>query len=281
MNTNGNTYTVIYSTVLVVLVAAILSFVAMSLQGKQNENVKMETISKVLTAAAESDPAVTIDETTNVMQMYADMVTSAFFVDGTGKEVESMELGKDDLNKIEVPTTADLKKQNDLLKKIEDGETDLLTQLKLPVFIFDVNGDEIRVIPCYGAGLWGPIWGYLAVADDGKTIKGAIFDHKGETPGLGAKIAEPAFYNEFINKAFSDGETKFAVIKGGKPDDASTVDAISGATITSQALGKSIDLWVKYYEPYLKTVAQAAVEAQETVSETEAAADGTTNIEEE
>ena len=75
MNTNGNTYTVIYSTVLVVLVAAILSFVAMSLQGKQNENVKMETISKVLTAAAESDPAVTIDETTNVMQMYADMVT--------------------------------------------------------------------------------------------------------------------------------------------------------------------------------------------------------------
>ena len=245
MNTNGNTYTVIYSTVLVVLVAAILSFVSMSLQDKQNKNVKMETISKVLTAAAESDPSVTVDETSNVMQMYADMVTSAFFVNGSGKEVESMELGKDDLNRIEVPTTADLKKQNDLLKKIDGGEKDLLGQLRLPVFIFDVNGEEIRVIPCYGAGLWGPIWGYLAVADDGKTIKGAIFDHKGETPGLGAKIAEPAFYDEFIGKAFSDADTKFAVVKGGNPDDLNTVDAISGATITSQALGRGINLWVK------------------------------------
>ena len=123
MNTNGNTYTVIYSTVLVVLVAAILSFVAMSLQDKQNENVKMETISKVLTAAAESDPSVTIDETTNVMQMYADMVTAAFFVDGSGKNVESMELGKEDLNRIEVPTTADLKKQNDEYRKMKNIET--------------------------------------------------------------------------------------------------------------------------------------------------------------
>ena len=260
MNTNGNTYTVIYSTVLVVLVAAILSFVAMSLQDKQNENVKMETISKVLTAAAESDPSVTVDETTNVMQMYADMVTAAFFVDGSGKNVESMELGKEDLNRIEVPTTADLKKQNDLLKKIDGGQTDLLGQLRLPVFIFDVNGTEIRVIPCYGAGLWGPIWGYLAVADDGRTIKGAIFDHKGETPGLGAKIAEPAFYDKFIDKAFSDADTKFAVVKGGNPEDQNTVDAISGATITSQALGKGINLWVKYYEPYLKTVAAAKTE---------------------
>lgn len=262
MNTNGNTYTVIYSTVLVVLVAAILSFVAMSLQDKQNENVKMETISKVLTAAAESDPSVTIDETTNVMQMYADMVTAAFFVDGSGKNVESMELGKEDLNRIEVPTTADLKKQNDLLKKIDGGQTDLLGQLRLPVFIFDVNGTEIRVIPCYGAGLWGPIWGYIALAEDGKTIDGAIFDHKGETPGLGSKIAEPAFYiDRFKGKSLGSGEPVFAIEKGKHEDNPNCVDAISGATITSKALGKGIDMWARYCRPYLEKAAATAASA--------------------
>lgn len=260
MNTNGNLYTVIYSTVLVVLVAAILSFVAMFLQDKQNENVKLETISKVLSAAVQSDKSIKIDETTNVLELYASKITDAFYVDGNGKRVKDMNMGKENLNDIEVPTTSDLKKQNDLLKKIADGDKELTDRLELPVFIFDIAGNEIRVIPCYGAGLWGPVWGYIAVAADGRTIDGAIFDHKGETPGLGAKIAEPAFYDKFIDKAFSDADTKFAVVKGGNPEDQNTVDAISGATITSQALGKGINLWVKYYEPYLKTVAAAKTE---------------------
>ena len=117
MNTNGNLYTVIYSTVLVVLVAAILSFVAMFLQDKQNENVKLETISKVLSAAVQSDKSIKIDETTNVLELYASKITDAFYVDGNGKRVKDMNMGKENLNDIEVPTTSDLKKQNDLLKK--------------------------------------------------------------------------------------------------------------------------------------------------------------------
>lgn len=258
MNTNGNLYTVIYSTVLVILVAAILSFVAMSLQGKQNENIKLETISKVLSAAVQTDDSIVIDESTDVLRLYADKITDAFFVDGYGKRVSDMNMGKENLNDIEVPTTSDLKRQNDLLKKIADGQENLKGDLKLPVFVFNISGQEIRVIPCYGAGLWGPVWGYIAVAADGRTIEGAIFDHKGETPGLGAKITEKPFYGSFKGKSFSDGDTKFSVRKGDQSADPNAVDAISGATITSQSVGRSINLWATYYSPYLETVAAAA-----------------------
>lgn len=259
MNTNGNTYTVIYSTVLVILVAAILAFVAMSLQDKQNENIKIETITKVLSAAAQSDEALTIDETTDVLAMYAEKITDAFNVDGLGNVKEHLNTGKGNVRDIKVPSTADLKKQNDILKKIADTKDEaskaaLLESLDLPVFVFDINGRTVTVIPCYGAGLWGPIWGYIALAEDGKTIVGAIFDHKGETPGLGAKIAEAPFYTSFQGKAFGSGEKVFAVEKGKHEDDPTCVDAISGATITSQALGRGINLWATYYQPYLMTM---------------------------
>lgn len=259
MNTNGNTYTVIYSTVLVILVAAILAFVAMSLQDKQNENIKIETITKVLSAAAQSDEALTIDETTDVLAMYAEKITDAFNVDGLGNVKEHLNMGKENVRDIKVPSTADLKKQNDILKKIADAKDEaskaaLLESLDLPVFVFDINGKAVTVVPCYGAGLWGPIWGYIALAEDGKTIVGAIFDHKGETPGLGAKIAEAPFYTSFQGKAFGTGEKVFAVEKGKHEDDPTCVDAISGATITSQALGKGINLWATYYQPYLMTM---------------------------
>ena len=256
MNTNGNTYTVIYSIVLVVVVAAVLAFVAMSLQDKQNENIKVETITKVLSAAVQSDESMTIDETTDVLKMYSGKISDAFYVDGNGKIAGHMETGKDDVSKIQVPSTADLKKQNDILKKIdaakdETSKAPLLESLRLPVFVFDINGQAVTVIPCYGAGLWGPVWGYIALAEDGKTIVGAIFDHKGETPGLGAKIAEAPFYTSFQGKAFGSGERVFAVEKGNHADEPDCVDAISGATITSQALGKGINLWATFYQPYL------------------------------
>ena len=112
MNTNGNTYTVIYSAVLVILVAAILAFVAMILQPMQNENVKKETITKLLSAASKADGNVTITEGTDVMKMYSEKAKEAFFVDGNGKKVGEMNIGKENLNDIQVSTTSDLKKQN-------------------------------------------------------------------------------------------------------------------------------------------------------------------------
>lgn len=266
MNTNSNTYTVIYSTVLVVVVAAVLAFAAMALKPMQDENVKKETITQVLTAAVQSAPSVNIAEDTDVMAMYVANIKKAFYVDGKGNEKGQMNMGKENVNDIQVATTSDLKKQNDIIKKIDAGQSELLKSLELPVYILDINGKEITVIPCYGAGLWGPIWGYLAVEKDGKTLAGAVFDHKSETPGLGAKITEKFFQDQFPGKVLGDGDTKFAVVKGGAKGAANGVDAISGATITSQSLGKTINTWAKYYEPYLSNAAKAT-EAAENVAE--------------
>lgn len=269
MNTNSNVYTVIYSTVLVVVVAAILAFAAEGLKDKQNENVKLETITKVLTAAAQSDDNFTIDENTDILATYRDRVIDAYFVDFEGKKVgESMNLGKDDLKNIQVASTSDLKKQNDIIKKIEKGDADAAKSLRLPVYVFDINDQTITVLPIYGAGLWGPVWGYLAFAQDGRSIDGAIFDHKSETPGLGAKIAEEPFYGQFKGRKLTD-EGGFSVVKGGAHGDINSVDAISGASITSQAVGTTINIWMKYYLPYLNILAEKNAAAQQLGAETE------------
>ena len=140
MNTNSNVYTVIYSTVLVVVVAAILAFAAEGLKDKQNENVKLETITKVLTAAAQSDDNFTIDENTDILATYRDRVIDAYFVDSEGKKVgESMNLGKDDLKNIQVASTSDLKKQNDIIKM----------QPSLSGFQFTFSTSTLRQSQCF------------------------------------------------------------------------------------------------------------------------------------
>ena len=261
--------TEIYSTILVVLVAAILAFAALSLQDKQNENVKLETVSKLLGAASQADGTFTIEEGADVLGLYADHITDAFYVDGNGNRVGEMNMGKEDKNAIEVTTTSDLKKQNDIMKKIEAGDASLKPSLRMPVYVFDINGAKITVIPCYGAGLWGPIWGYIALNADGKTITGAVFDHKGETPGLGSKIADAPFCNEFKGKTLDlSSAQSFAVAKPGSLDNPEHgVDAISGATITSRALGLSIDMWARNYSAYLIAAAAENENAQAAADE--------------
>lgn len=270
MNTNSNVYTVIYSTILVTVVAAVLAFAASALKPMQDDNVKKETISQVLSAAAQADGS-QIEEGADVMKIYTEKAIEAFYVDGNGKKHGEMTTGKEG-SEIKVESTAYLKSQNDIIKKIEAGQKDLKESLQLPVYVIGCGDKKVTVIPCYGAGLWGPIWGYIAVAEDGCTIYGAVFDHKSETPGLGAKITEKPFYSQFAGKVFGEGEKKFDVVKGGANGAANGVDAISGATITSQALGKTINTWATYYEPYLKTLAATS----EKVIETEEVATTTT-----
>ncbi|MGN1210682.1 MAG: NADH:ubiquinone reductase (Na(+)-transporting) subunit C [Candidatus Cryptobacteroides sp.] len=250
MNTNSNTYTVIYSIVLVVVVAAVLAFAAISLKPAQDENVKIETITQVLKAAVQADATYVLEDDVNVTSLYSNIAVDAFYVNGNGEKVKSMNTGKEDVKDITVASTSDLKKQNDIIKQIEAGKTELLASLELPVYVIGVKGTPVTVIPCYGAGLWGPIWGYIAVAENGRNIYGAIFDHKSETPGLGAKITEEPFYSQFSGKEFASGDVLFSVVKGGAKGSVNGVDAISGATITSQSLGRTINTWVKYYEPY-------------------------------
>lgn len=133
----------------------------------------------------------------------------------------------------------------------------------LPVYIFKSG---VTVIPCYGAGLWGPIWGYIALQPDLRTIAGAYFDHSSETPGLGAKIKDdPSFRAQFVGKKLDlDAAKSFSIVKGGAPEgDESAVDAITGASITSQKLGESINTWVAAYAEYLRNNAVAETSTEE------------------
>ena len=236
MNTNSNTYTVVYSIILVVIVAAVLAFAAKFLQPTQEENVKKDTIGQILTAATFANV-----EDAAILDTYKAEIESAILVD-----IEGNKVGDLSIEDCEVYGTSDLKKQI------------AAEQKNLPVYIFK-NG--ITVVPCYGAGLWGPIWGYVGFEKDLNTIKAVRFGHKGETPGLGAKISdEPSFAEAFVGKTVGAGEILFEVTKSAnRQTENNGVDAISGATITSQALGFTLNQWFGFYKNYFAKNAVAEV----------------------
>ena len=256
MNTNNNVYTVIYTTVIVVVVAALLAFVSQSLKSKQEANEKAETISQMLTAAQYGTKA-ELDKLGNTAKLdkYAEEIEEAFVIDLDGNVVKTLE-------GIEVYSPKDLKRQNYNIK----GGANATGEAQIPVFKFK-NG--LTVIPIYGAGLWGPIWGYISFASDLKTIEGAYFDHESETAGLGAKIKDdPSFQAEFVGEvADFSSKNVFDIVKGGAPKDAdgksvvdNKIDAISGATMTSQGLDAAIDTWLYAYAKYFLSGAPAAAE---------------------
>ena len=249
MNTTGNAYTVIYTTIVVALVAAILAFVAMTLKPKQDANIKAETISQMLTAAQ----FYTKDECSamgndKVLEAYSQNIREAYTINLKGEKVRDLNT---EVKSIELQDG--LQAQN---KNIKDGSD----AADLPVYVFNKDGKSVTVVPVYGAGLWGPIWGYIALDEDLQTIVGAYFDHDSETPGLGAKIKDdPSFRAEFIGKKVNvASDPVFSVVKvGTSADENSSVDAITGATMTSKGLGEAIAFWLKAYAPFLSSAAPA------------------------
>ncbi|MBP3256478.1 MAG: NADH:ubiquinone reductase (Na(+)-transporting) subunit C [Bacteroidales bacterium] len=250
MNTNNNVYTVIYTTVIVVIVAALLAFVSQSLKSKQDANEKAETISQMLKAAQYGTKA-ELDQLGNAAKLdkYAQEIERAFVIDLEGNELRELAI---DRNEIQVYGPKELKRQNYNIK----GGAGKTGEPELPVFVFK-NGRT--VVPIYGAGLWGPIWGYMSFEKDLKTIGGAYFDHESETAGLGAKIKDdPSFQAEFTGETANFSEVNvFDIVKGGAPKEAdgksvvdNQVDAITGATMTSQGLDAAIDTWLAAYAKY-------------------------------
>ncbi len=236
MDTNNNVYTIIYTTVIVVVVAGILAAAASFFKPMQQANIKAETISQMLQAAQFDTRGMN-----NVQKLdkYAQEIGQAFTVGADGNKIADLSVDRKNIELID-----GLKAQNYALAGKGGYE------LALPVYILK-NG--VTIIPCYGAGLWGPVWGYIAVEPDGATIKGAYFDHDSETAGLGARIKDdPAFRAQFAGKKIAwDEEPPFAIVKGGAPEGAgNAIDAITGATMTSKGLDAAINNWLAAYKPY-------------------------------
>lgn len=252
MNTNSNVYTVIYTTIIVVVVAAVLAFASSSLKSKQTANIKAETLSQMMTAAGLGDKE-SFSKMGNdaVLSTYSDNIEEAFAINVKGEKVRDLKTAKNEIELID-----NFKPENKAI--LNGGEA------HLPVYKFKSG---VTVIPVYGAGLWGPIWGHIALQQDLKTIVGAYFDHESETPGLGAKIKDEASFKEqFKGKVFDleDSSVLFEIVKGGAPEGSENkVDAISGATMTCNGLNKAINTWVGAYANYLKNTAPAAEEMVE------------------
>lgn len=226
MNKQGNTYTFLYSVVLVIVVAALLSVVSLSLQPRQNENRKNEKRQNILSAIHISSTA------ENSAELFNKYIKEQFIVNAEGKKVNG--------NAFDV--------------NIEEQYNMPVEKRELPVFVAEVDGATKYILPIYGAGLWGPIWGYISLDDNKNTVYGTFFDHQGETPGLGAEITTPKFNNQFRNKQIFSGNTLVGikVLKGGNATGANEVDAISGGTITSQGVQSMLKNYLTNYEPFLK-----------------------------
>lgn len=219
---------------MVIIVAVALTFVAVLLKPAQINNIRVEKMQNILKSVhIESTPK-------NAEELYKKFISESFVISTKG-------VLKNDIKAFDVDLYLEMKKKPE--------------ERNLPLFVC-TKDDNSRyfIIPLRGKGLWGPIWGYVSLKDDLNTIEGTMFDHKGETPGLGAEINTTFFQDQFIGKTIFDEKENFVsvnVIKGGaKPDDMHGVDAISGGTITSKGLEYMIrdgmDPYVTYFKEQMK-----------------------------
>ena len=226
----SNRYIFIFSTVMVVAVAVLLSLAATLLQPAQEKNIEVEKKKSML----ESIHIQSTRQTTETL--YDKYITESFVINSKGETVDGVD-----------PFTVVLRAEQK--KPLEEQY--------LPVFrAFPDDGEKVLILPVEGKGLWGPIYGFVALNSDLNTIYGVTFDHKGETPGLGAEINTTPFESMFNGKTlFDDGKfVSVTVVKGGAPEgDIHGVDAISGGTITSKGLEKMLqDCLVKYNDYFSK-----------------------------
>ena len=229
MNKNSNTYTIVYISCIVVAVGAILALAAMVLKPLQQHNADADKMKQIL-ASVHITPA-----EDSVIEDFGRYITAQYVVDVQGRVI-----GRDAFG-------VDVAAQT----KITDA-----AQRRLPIYKCTLSGGETKyIIPAYGAGLWGPIWGYIALDDDKNTVFGAYFSHQSETAGLGARITEESFQKEFIGKKlFADGESTvmLSVVKKKEPSkETFQCDAISGATLTSNGVTEMIHECVAKYSAFL------------------------------
>lgn len=230
LNTNSNTYTIVYAIVVVVVVAFLLSFTYAALNERSLANERIDKKQQILAALNLRNIDKAEVENTYMQVVDADLIVNAEGTvsnDGKEKDQAGFKVDRKDM-------TAD----------------------KLPVYVCHVNGKKKYVLPMVGKGLWGPIWGFIALDEDKATVFGAYFSHDSETAGLGALIKDEAFQAKFVGKKAVDaeGNAHLKVVKSGKAADASAeVDGITGATLTSNGVNDMIQEYLGLYKGFLKS----------------------------
>ncbi len=258
----SNGYVVISTVILTVICASLLAGVKLGLTNQHEMNAEVDSKSKIL-AAYEPLPAGLSNQ--EILDLY-DKHIEGVVVNGLGEPVLKDEKGNDiDASKVDVfknfKETDPAKKQYPVFKfksKVHDGQY------------------AAYIVPVYGNGLWDYIWGYVALETDFNTIKGAIFDHKGETPGLGARITDADVQARFIGKKITDAEGNFQSVRlmKGEGHDASElndhlVDGLSGATMTANGVNDMLNAYFNDYQVYFEMERKKALEAEKNTPKTD------------
>lgn len=231
INTNSNVYIIGYSCLMVVIVAFLLAFVSSALKPQQDINVALDKKKQIIAALNIRD----LGDAESAAK-YNEVITADAIIDAQGNVVEKGEQGGEQAGfKL---NSADYKAG------------------RLALYICNVDGATKYVVPVYGMGLWGPVWGYIAVNDDGNTVYGAYFNHEGETAGLGAEIKDSqAWQDQFKGKAIyaADGSVALKVLKSSEVKNReSECDAVTGATLTSVGVSDMLQDGFAKYKSYLK-----------------------------
>lgn len=232
MKTNSNSYTITYSIILVLIVAFLLAFVFQALKPMQDANVQLDQQKQIL-FALNQDRNMTNEQ---AVELWKKIIIADDIINSDGKVVEAGKQGGVD---------AGFKLNS---KDAKEG--------KLALFRCKVNREVKYVIPVYGNGLWGPINGFIAINGDKRTVFGAYFNHESETAGLGAEIKDNADWQaKFKGKKLftDDNNQKIALSVEKKIEDPKTqVDAVTGATLTSNGVTEMFHSDKGGLQPYVK-----------------------------
>ncbi|MEM9077034.1 MAG: Na(+)-translocating NADH-quinone reductase subunit C [Bacteroidota bacterium] len=244
LNTEKNSYTVVFAVVMVIVVGSLLAFLASSLSRKIKENERFEKQQNILYAMGVNE---------NTPDSGVNFIPTNVVEDRFLKEVKGQYVWVN--GEIEEDNQAfliDVKKEFAALK--QGGEA------RLPIFIGEKDGEELYVLPMYGKGLWDAIWGFMSV-DKNMVVQGVYFDHKGETAGLGANIKLRFFMDDFIGESLMEGQSYSGISVSKTNNDPlnedkgdNEVDAIAGATITGNGVSSMIKETLKLYRPYLESI---------------------------
>ena len=245
LNTEKNTYTLLFAVGLVVIVGTLLAAIDSSLKDKIRINKILEKQQNILYAIGINE-----NEGNSVNFIAADKAEKEFNKYITKQiYIQGNQVIEDDKAYL-----IDVKKQKALAK-------DPSHKRKLPLFIAEKDGRNLYVAPIRGKGLWDAIWAYVSVDED-MIIRGIYFDHKAETPGLGANIKQRFFMDDFIGESLLDIQGNFKGVTVSKTnldpknEDKydNEVDAIAGSTITGDGVTAMIRSDLSFYPPYFNSL---------------------------
>jgi Na+-transporting NADH:ubiquinone oxidoreductase subunit C len=233
----SNTYIFIYASAMVIIVAAVLSAVSTLLKPYQDLNIEMARKLDILMSVEKAEMVAQADDrTAYINEEYEKYIVDSYVINHLGEIQEDLDA---------------------FIVNVREENRKPVEQRNLPIFVArHDDGSESYIIPVYGRGLWGPVFGYIALEDDYNTIFGVIFDHESETPGLGAEINTQAFQNQFKGKKIFDEAGEFVsidVIKpGAVPINEHRVDGISGGTITGNGVDAMLENSLGSYVAYFR-----------------------------